>query len=60
MPPDDLLTTTEIAEEYRVSIETVRRWARSGQLPTTAVTPGGHRRFRRCDVEALLTPKQAS
>jgi excisionase family DNA binding protein len=53
---DELLTSAQVAAEYQVNIETVRRWAREGQLPTAILTPGGHRRFRRSDVEALLTP----
>jgi len=55
--PEELLTGEEIATEYRVSTNTVRRWAREGILPVAAVTPGGMRRYRRGDVEDLLRPK---
>lgn len=51
---DDLLTPDEIAEKYQVSVQTIGRWARKGTLPTAARTPGGHRRFRRGDVERLF------
>ena len=56
---DDLLTTTEIAERYRLKASTVNRWARTGILPTAQRFPGpkGRRRFRPADVEALLAPK---
>lgn len=33
--------------------ETIKRWADRGKLPSF-LTPGGHRRFRRSDVDALL------
>jgi excisionase family DNA binding protein len=55
--PDDLLTTGEVAEMARVSRQTVWRWAEDGVLKTAVELPSGQRRFRRSDVEALLTPK---
>lgn len=53
--PDDLkskpyLTPNEVARWMMVSPITVRGWAARGLLPAE-VTPGGHRRFRREDVE---------
>jgi predicted site-specific integrase-resolvase len=37
-----------------VTIATVNRWAAAGSLPApVVVTAGGHRRWRRCDIEAL-------
>ncbi len=33
---------------------TLRRWADAGAVPTY-ITPGGHRRFARADIEALAT-----
>lgn len=57
--PDDLLGISEAAEVAHASVTSVRRWADSGALPHVR-TPGGQRRFRRADVEALLTPEQAS
>ena len=53
--PGDLLTTTEAAAVLQVSANTVRDWADSGALAGVR-TPGGHRRFRRSDVDALLAP----
>lgn len=40
-----LLTGTEVARLYRVSQVTVARWRRSGKLPATLYTMGGHARF---------------
>jgi excisionase family DNA binding protein len=57
MKPDDLLTTNDVAELAGVSRTTVWRWAEEGLLPAAVTLPSGHRRFRRSDVEALLTPK---
>jgi excisionase family DNA binding protein len=56
---DELLTGEEIAGIYKVAAGTVRRWAREGLLPVAAVTPGGQRRYRRSDVDALLRPNAA-
>lgn len=48
----DLLTTAEVAEQYRVSTMTVRRWVAAGELEAIRL-PGRQLRFRRSDVEAL-------
>lgn len=52
--PDDLLTPSEVAKLFRVNPKTVTRWSRAGKLRAVR-TLGGHRRFRRGDVEAALT-----
>lgn len=51
---DDWLTAREVAEMFKVQIGTVRNWDRAGRL-TAIRTPGGHRRFARAEVDALLT-----
>lgn len=53
MDETETLTPGEVAKAFRVTAETVSRWADSGVLPFFK-TPGGHRRFRREDVDALL------
>jgi excisionase family DNA binding protein len=53
MQPTDLLTPGQVAEQFGVGLTTVARWADSGHIPSIR-TPGGHRRFRRSDVDALL------
>lgn len=50
----DLLTATEVAKAFRVDPSTVIRWAQDGTIP--AIRVGGVWRFRRADVEQLLTP----
>lgn len=50
---DDWLTAREVAEMFKVQIGTVRNWDRAGRL-TAVRTPGGHRRFSRAEVNALL------
>lgn len=47
------VTLTEACRMLGVSPSTVRRWADSGMV-RTFVTPGGHRRFSRAGLEALL------
>jgi excisionase family DNA binding protein len=51
---DTLLKTTEAATLAGVSIRTLYRWEALGYIAALR-TPSGHRRFRRSDVEALLT-----
>ena len=46
------LTPGEVARVLHVSPKTVSRWASQGLLPCL-VTLGGHRRFRREDVEQV-------
>ena len=48
-----LLTPTEVAKMFRVDPKTVTRWAKAGKL-TAIRTLGGHRRYRRSEVQALL------
>lgn len=50
----ELLTAAEVAAIARVDAATVSRWARSGVVP--AVRIGRDWRFRRSDVDRLLTP----
>jgi excisionase family DNA binding protein len=57
----ELLKTSEVAERLRVSVATVNRYARIGALEAVAL-PGGQRRYRAEDVDALLNgePTEAS
>ena len=50
---EPLLTPAEVATMFRVDPKTVTRWAKAGKL-TSIRTLGGHRRYRRRDVDALL------
>jgi len=52
--PEVLLTPAEVAKLFRVDPKTVTRWAKTGKL-TAIRTLGGHRRYRRSEVESLLT-----
>lgn len=47
------LTLGQAAAYLGAAQSTVRKWADGGQLPAF-YTPGGHRRFRRGDLEAFL------
>lgn len=48
-----LLTPGEVAARFRVDPKTVTRWANAGKL-TAVRTLGGHRRYRRSEVDELL------
>lgn len=50
---DDLMTPAEVAARFRVDPKTVTRWSNAGKLGAVR-TLGGHRRFRRGEVEALM------
>ena len=51
------LSAGEVAILMGVDTRTVSRWAIDGLLPCF-FTPGGHRRFRRSDIQPFLTPKE--
>src|SRR3712207_7693567 len=49
----DWLTLGEAAKYLGVAQSTIRKWSDSGRLPAF-YTPGGHRRFRRGDLDSFL------
>lgn len=54
LPDDDpLLTPREVAELFGVRTTTITRWAPEGTL-TALRTPGGHRRYRRQELQRPL------
>jgi len=50
---DELLTPAEAAHRLGVTPNTVTRWSRAGKIPAIQ-TMGGHRRFRRSEIERVL------
>lgn len=50
---ETLLTPAEVAALFRVDPKTVTRWAKAGKL-TAVRTLGGHRRYRKSEVEQLI------
>lgn len=50
-------TTSQVAEKFGVDNSTVRAWVSKEKLKPSVTTPGGHYRFARADVEALLSPQ---
>lgn len=64
MTDTEIIGAAATAEMYGVSADTVARWADEGVIPSFR-TPGGHRRFRRSDIEAdiesrRIVPEQAT
>lgn len=53
MRTKDVLSPKQVAEIFGVDAGTVSEWAERGRLAYFR-TPGGHRRFRRDAVDALL------
>jgi excisionase family DNA binding protein len=54
----ELLSVSEISEQYDLHPNTVRGYYRSGRLPAVLLGPRMIR-IRRSDIEHLLTPYQA-
>jgi excisionase family DNA binding protein len=52
-PMIDLLRPKEAAAIFGVTVATLARWARAGEVPFVP-TLGGQRRYRLADVRALL------
>jgi excisionase family DNA binding protein len=51
--PSEWLTLGQAAKYLGVAQSTIRKWSDLGRVPAF-YTPGGHRRFRRRDLEAFL------
>ena len=49
----DWLTLGQAAKYLGVAQSTIRKWSDSGRVPAF-YTPGGHRRYRRTDLDAFL------
>ncbi|MBN2472571.1 MAG: helix-turn-helix domain-containing protein, partial [Anaerolineae bacterium] len=54
----DWVSLRDAADILGVHPATIRNWADKGELPMRR-TPGGHRRFRRDDLEAWLETRQS-
>jgi excisionase family DNA binding protein len=50
----DWLTLGQAAKFLGVAQSTIRKWSDLGRVPAF-YTPGGHRRYRRADLEAFIT-----
>jgi len=56
--PSELITPTDAAELLCVDPKTVSRWASAGKIHSVR-TPGGHRRFVRSEIRAIVARDQA-
>jgi excisionase family DNA binding protein len=52
-PEPDWLTLGQAARFLGVAQSTIRKWSDQGRVPAF-YTPGGHRRYRRADLDAFL------
>jgi excisionase family DNA binding protein len=57
MTDKQLLTVTQVADEFQVTAQTIRNWIESGALPAAKI--GRAYRVKREDVDALLARAQA-
>ena len=55
MKNNDLIPIGEASRLLRVSIMTLRRWDESGRLSSIRQQPGGHRYYRKLDIEIFLS-----
>jgi excisionase family DNA binding protein len=53
----ELMTVAEVAEAFRLSDETIHRWAREGRIEYIDVL--GLKRFKRAYIEALVAGQSA-
>jgi excisionase family DNA binding protein len=58
-PDDELLRPREVAALLGVRTATIARWSRQGRL-SPLLTPGGHRRYTRASVLAVLEEEPAT
>lgn len=54
---EQLLMPDEVARRLNIGRKALYRWAQEGKL-RPVVLPGGHHRYRREDVEALVNPRR--
>lgn len=50
----DFYSLGQVAKVFGVTPITIRRWERAGKFPLALRLPGGHRRWRKEAVEAIL------
>lgn len=51
---EDHIGTAEVARAFGVDVRTITRWEKAGKLPPATRTLGGHRRWRRLDIQRAL------
>lgn len=56
---EEYLRVADVAAAFHVSPRTIARWADEGRLPHV-VTLGGHRRFPKKAIEALIAQSHAA
>lgn len=49
----EMMAPYEVAQVFKVDPKTVGRWAKRGRIRSLR-TPGGHRRYFRAEIEALV------
>jgi excisionase family DNA binding protein len=52
---DDLLRPRDAARFLAIDVRTLRKWTAEGKVPAVKIPETKHSRYRREDLEALLT-----
>lgn len=53
-----LLLKQEVAKLLRISVATLKRWEKRGEVKSIRINNRGDRRYLRSDIEALLEAKR--
>ncbi len=59
-PVSAMLTTSEVAHQLNVHINTIRRWSNRGIIRAYRIGPRGDRRFRGQDITHVLQEPQTN
>lgn len=58
-PAEHLLPSHAAAQRAGVTVRTLHRWEAAGRISAVR-TPGGHRRYRAADIDALLSGERVA
>lgn len=54
VPDPTYMTIREVADLFRVSMLTVKRWSNAGKVPCIRINSRGDRRYLRSEIERLI------
>lgn len=54
IPDQTYMTIREVAELFRVSQLTVKRWSNAGKLPCIRINSRGDRRYLRSEIDKII------
>lgn len=57
IPDPTYMTIRELAELFRVDVQTIKRWEKKGRLNPLRINSRGDRRYLRTEIDKLLEGK---